>query len=82
MNKYIFSIDGMKCGVCEMHVEDAIRKNLKAIKIKANHIHNSLVVICEDNLVEEDFEHMLAPTGYRITSFERTIAVKKFLGWK
>ena len=26
MNKYIVKVNGMKCGMCEAHVNDAIRK--------------------------------------------------------
>ena len=82
MNKYILGIDGMGCGMCEMHVEEAIRKNLNVKKVKASHIKNQLVVITELNLVEEDFKKILDPTGYRITSFERMVAVKKLFGWR
>ena len=82
MNKYILGIDGMACGMCEMHVEDAISKNIKAKKVKASHIKNNVVVITEENLGEEDFKRMLDPTGYRITSFERTVAVKKLFWWR
>ncbi len=82
MNKYILGIDGMMCGMCEMHVEKAIRDSLKVKKVKASHVKNQVVVIVEDNLVEDDFHKILDPTGYRITSFERSVAVKNFLGWK
>lgn len=82
MNKYILGIDGMGCGMCEMHVEEAIRKILNVKKVKASHIKNQVVVITELNLVEEDFKKILDPTGYRITSFERTVALKKLFGWR
>lgn len=82
MNKYILGIDGMRCGMCEMHVEEAITKKLKAKSAKASHIKNTLIVITEDNLMEEDFKAILDPTGYRILSFERTVAVKKLFGWR
>ena len=72
----------MGCGMCEMHVEEAISKNLKVKKVKASHIKNQVVVITELNLVEDDFKKILDPTGYRITSFERTVAVKKLFGWR
>lgn len=82
MNKYILGIDGMACGMCELHVEEAITKKLKVKKAKASHIKNNLIVIIEDNLSEEDFKKILDPTGYRITSFKRTAAVKKLWWWK
>lgn len=82
MNKYILGIDGMRCGMCEMHVEDAIRKAIKVKKVKASHIKNQLIVITEENLIEDDFHKALDTTGYKIISFERTVAVKKFFGWR
>ncbi|MBO7614842.1 MAG: cation transporter [Bacilli bacterium] len=82
MNKYILGIDGMKCGMCEMHVEDAIRKAIKVKKVKASHLKNSVVVITEKNLDSFDFENILKPTGYRVTLFERTVAIKKLFGWR
>ena len=82
MNKYILGIDGMKCGMCEMHVEDAIRKVMKVKKVNASHIKNNVVVITESNFDQYDFENALKTTGYRITSFERSLAVKKLFGWR
>ena len=82
MHKYILGIDGMGCGHCEMHVEETIRKHLNVKKVKASHLKKQLIVICEDNLSEDDFHKILDSTGYRITSFERTAAIKKLLGWR
>ena len=82
MNKYILGIDGMGCGMCEIHVEEALEKTLKYKRIKASHIKNNVIIICEDNLTIEDFKKILDPTGYRVTSFERTVAVKKLFGWR
>ena len=32
MNKIEIEIDGMKCGMCEAHVNDLFRKNIKIKK--------------------------------------------------
>lgn len=82
MNKYILGIDGMACGMCEMHVEDKLRKAIKLKKVNASHIKNNVIVITELELSEEDFKKILDPTGYRITSYNKTIAVKKFFRWR
>lgn len=82
MNKYILGIDGMMCGMCEMHVEDSIRKNLKINKVKASHIKNEVVVFAESSYIEKDFHNALDQTGYRITSFNVSGAKKGLLGWK
>ena len=72
----------MRCGMCEAHVEETIRKNINVKKIKASHIKNNVIVITEENLMEDDFKKILDPTGYKVTSFERTVAVKKLFSWR
>ena len=72
----------MRCGMCEAHVEETIRKNINVKKIKASHIKNNVIVITEENLTEDDFKKILDPTGYKVTSFERTVAVKTLFSWR
>lgn len=82
MNKYVLGIDGMKCGMCEIHVEEAIGKEVEAKKINASHFKNNVTIITEIELTKEDFEKILEPTGYRLTSYEKGEAKKGFFGWK
>lgn len=82
MYKYILGIDGMRCGMCESHVQETLMKSIKLKKVKASHSKNVAVVISEESLNLEDFKKVLDPTGYRILSFSKTSAVKTFLGWK
>ena len=82
MNKYIIGIDGMRCGMCEMHVEEVVRKNIKIKKAKASRFKNQLVVITELDLIKEDFLKVIDPTGYKITSFEKLEAKHSLFGWK
>ena len=82
MNKYILGIKGMRCGMCEMHVEDQIRNNVLTKKVKASYIKNNLIVITEENLNEEDFHVMLENSGYEIISMTKEEAKKTLFGWK
>ena len=82
MNKYILGIDGMKCGMCEIHVEDIVRKNFIYKKVKANHFKNEVVVISPIDISEEDFVKAFYSTGYRITSYFKTIAIKHLFSWR
>ena len=34
LKQIVFKIDGMKCGECESHVNDIIRRNFKVKKIR------------------------------------------------
>ena len=82
MNKYVLGIDGMRCGMCEMHVEETIAKDLSVKKIRASHLKNQVTVITEEILNEDDFKKILDPTGYRVVSFDRMFVVKKLFGWR
>lgn len=82
MNKYVLGIDGMLCGMCELHVEEAIAKGIKIKKAKASRFKKQVVVFTELNLDQEDFKKVLDQTGYRIMSFERMPAIRKLFGWR
>ena len=82
MNKYVLGVLGMRCGMCELHVEEAISKKIEAKKVKASRYKRQVVVFTELNLGEEDFKGLLAETGYTLVNFERVPAVKKWYGWR
>ena len=82
MNKYVLGIDGMHCGMCELHVEETIAKGIQTKKVKASHLKNEVLVFSEAELTVDDFHKVLDPTGYRITSFNKQEAIKKLFGWK
>ena len=82
MNKYILGIDGMGCGSCEAHVNDTIRRNFKIVKVSSSHINKQTVVIAQGEYKADDFKRVLDPTGYRMTSFKKEVAVKKLFSWR
>ena len=82
MNKYILGIDGMKCGGCEAHVQDVIRRNFTIKSVKASHIKNEVIIICDHDLSENELHLIFEPTGYKITSFKKEEAVRKLFAWR
>lgn len=82
MKKYIIGIDGMRCPMCEQHVEEAVKKKLPLHKAKANHRKNVLTVYSEADLSEADFKAALDPTGYRTLSFKVETATKTIFGYR
>lgn len=84
MYKTIADIDGMSCGMCEAHVQDAIRKSLPVHKAKANVGTHSLEIIADQAYDQAALKKVLDPTGYRVLAvssepYEKTKR-KKFLG--
>ena len=54
MLKYTLKVDGMACGMCEAHVNDAVRKvcpNVK--KVTSSHAKGETVILTEQELDEE-----------------------------
>ncbi len=66
MIKTTLKIDGMMCGMCESHVNDAIRQALKVKKVTSSHAKGETVIISEEPLDENLVKAAIAPTGYVI----------------
>lgn len=72
LNRYIFYVEGMKCGMCETHLNDAVRKRLEnATNIKSNRREGTVSFVYKDLLdvreLKKDFEEL----GYRVIGIVR-----------
>ena len=47
MFRTIVDIDGMMCGMCESHVNDAVRNNFKVKKVSSSHGKGRTVIESE-----------------------------------
>lgn len=79
MTKTTLKIDGMACGMCEAHVNDAIRKAFNVKKVSSSHSKGETVIISEQPLPRGEIEQTLAPTGYKLMGVEEEPYVKKGL---
>ena len=66
MTKTTLKIDGMMCGMCESHMNDAIRKAFKVKKVTSSHTKGETVIISENPVDEEAVRKAIAPTGYSL----------------
>lgn len=79
MEKITFIIDGMRCGMCEAHVADAIRRALpSAKKVKASHGKGIATFLLEDNVDFNVAEQALEKRGYRVLNAQKEPAKKDF----
>ena len=70
MVQITFKVDGMKCGMCESHVKDIIRKEIPDAKyIKASHLTGKVSYVAE-NIEEEKISKALASQGYICSDFK------------
>ena len=82
MVKLILKIDGMKCAMCEVHVDNQIRKYFKVKKVKSSHQKGETIIISEEDIDTKLLHEVIDPTGYKILGIERINVVKKGLFYK
>lgn len=66
MIKTTVKIDGMLCGMCESHVNDAIRKCFRANKIFSSHSKGETVIITDEPVDEIKLRDVINATGYEV----------------
>ncbi len=70
MTQTVLKIEGMACGMCESHVNDAIRNNFSVKKVKSSHKKGETVIKSEEPLDAEKLKKVIADTGYTLVSIE------------
>jgi copper chaperone CopZ len=68
MYKTTVKIDGMMCGMCESHVNDAIRAKMSVKKVSSSHKKGETVIISENELSTEMITAALDGSGYTVMS--------------
>lgn len=79
MKKYTFKIDGMKCGMCEAHVCDIIRKNIEAKKVKASHKKNEASFVLDNDADISKVIEQIKAMGYNVLDVKTEEYKKKFI---
>ena len=68
MYKTTLKIDGMMCGMCESHVNDAVRKAFQVDKVTSSHSKGETVIISEKPVDEAKLKTVINATGYEVKS--------------
>ncbi len=83
MVKTTLKIDGMMCGMCESHVNDAIRNAFSVKKVTSSHSKGETVIISEEALSADKIREVMQPTGYKLKDITSEPYEKKgFFGRK
>ena len=77
MLKYTLKIDGMMCGMCEAHINEAVRAAFNVKKVSSSHTKGETVIITEDPLDETKLADAIGVTGYTIVSVKNEPYEKK-----
>ena len=79
MMKITLGVDGMMCGMCESHVNDAVRKAFPVKKVTSSHSKGQTVILTEQDLDEQAVRDAVNATGYTVMSFSKEPYEKKGL---
>ena len=64
MIRITVKVDGMMCGMCEAHVNDAVRKHLTIKKVTSNHKKKETVILAEQDIPDARLESVITECGY------------------
>lgn len=79
MLKIIMKIDGMMCGMCESHINDAVRRKFPVKKVTSSHSKGETVILTENDIDESCLRAAIGATGYEVKSISREPYTKKGL---
>lgn len=79
MVKITVGVEGMVCGMCEAHINEAVRNAFSVKKVTSSHTKKQTVVIAEDDIDEQKLKAVIAKSGYEAVSVNRESYEKKGL---
>lgn len=77
MIRTALKISGMMCGMCEAHINDAIRTAFPVKKVSSSHAKGETVILSEAPLNAEKLRQVINATGYTFVSASEEDAEKK-----
>ena len=57
-------INGMACGMCETHINDAVRNNFKVKKVTSSHSKAQTVIVAEEDIPDDKLKEVVEKAGY------------------
>jgi copper chaperone CopZ len=70
----------MKCGMCEAHMNEAIKAAFKVKKVVSSHEKNVTVVLSESELDVAELKKTVSEAGYELISVSSAPYKKKLFG--
>ena len=84
MVKITAGIDGMACGMCEAHINEAVRNAFPIKKVTSSHTRKETVILAEREIPEPALLKVIAEAGYDVVSVNWAPYEKKglFARWE
>lgn len=79
MVKITMGIEGMACGMCEAHINGAVRNAFQVKKVTSSHTKKQTVILAETDISEQELKSVVAKAGYDAVSVSSEPYEKKRL---
>jgi len=77
MKQITVQVDGMMCGMCESHVNDAVRAAFPVKKVTSSHSKKQTVILSEEDIDDGQLAEVIDKTGYTFMSAKHEDYVKR-----
>lgn len=77
MTKTVVKVEGMMCGMCESHVNDAVRKAFQSAKVSSSHSKGETVILTGTPIDEKKLKMAIQATGYTVKAISSEPYEKK-----
>ena len=77
MIQTIVKVEGMMCGMCEAHVNDAIRKAVPAKKVTSSHTKGEALILTEEKPDADTIRRAINYIGNTVTDITSSPYEKK-----
>ena len=68
MIKLLVEIEGMVCGMCEAHINEAVRNAFRVKKVTSSHTKKQTVIIVEKDIPKQELRDVIGKSGYEVVS--------------
>ncbi len=77
--RYTVEVSGMMCGMCEAHINDAVRNVFPVKKVTSSRSKKQTVILSETELDTESIADTIRHTGYEVGEIRKEPYKKKGL---
>ena len=79
MVKITVRVEGMACGMCEAHINEAVGNAFPVKKVTSSHTKKQTVILAEADIPEQELKNVVAKAGYDAVSVSSEPYEKKGL---
>lgn len=80
MYKITAKVEGLMCGNCEKHVNEAIKESFSVKKVNSSHTDKETVIVSKEDLDTAKVKAVIEEAGYQVTDITKE-TIKTFFSF-